>query len=200
MPTKLEGGVLVLEVVLLMAFAAPIWANRVDDFPVGSDVVHLRAIGEQFRWNFQYADANGNFAKREAMLVSSSNSLGIDNSDPVSKNNLVTANELHLPVNTPCIIDVMSKDVIHDFCIPNMREAQDAIPGSIIPMWFKPIQTGTYDVVCAQLCGSSHALMKATLVVDSPADYKKWCDEVKSLRAASAEPAPTGASSLAASR
>ena len=200
LPTKLEGGVLVLEVVLLMAFAAPIWANRIDDFPTSSNVVHLRAVGEQFRWNFQYAGPGDAFAKRKLSLVSSSNSLGIDWSDPAAKDNLVTQAEMHLPVNTPCIIDVMSKDVIHDFCIPNMREAQDAIPGSIIPMWFTPIKTGTYDIVCAQLCGSSHALMRGTLVVDSAADYKKWCDEVKSLRAASAEPAHAVASSLAESR
>ena len=71
----------------------------------------------------------------------------------------------------------MSKDVIHDFCIPNMRIAQDAIPGSVIPMWFRPIKTGSYEVVCAQLCGSNHAYMKATLVVQSEADYKKWYDQ-----------------------
>ncbi len=46
--------------------------------------------------------------------------------------------EMHIPVNTPCIVDVMSKDVIHDFCIPNMRTMEDAIPGAIIPLWFTP--------------------------------------------------------------
>ena len=75
----------------------------------------------------------------------------------------------------------MSKDVIHDFCIPNMRVAQDAIPGSIIPMWFVPIKEGTYEIVCAQLCGSGHALMHATLVVDSEVDYKKWHDDALNL-------------------
>src|ERR1700761_5215056 len=55
LPTKLEGGVLVLEVVLLMSFAAPIWASRVDQFPAGAEVIHLKAVGEQFSWNFQYS-------------------------------------------------------------------------------------------------------------------------------------------------
>ena len=181
LPTKLEGGVLVLEVVLLLSFAAPIWANRIENFPMGKDVVHLRAVGQQFMWNFEYTGADGVFGRRDPLLVSSSNQLGIDRSDPAAADDLVTANEFHLPVNTPCIIDVMSKDVIHDFCIPNMRTAEDAIPGAVIPMWFVPIKTGTYDVVCAQLCGSGHALMKATLVVDSAADYKKWYDETAKL-------------------
>ena len=61
LPTKLEGGVLVLEIVLLMAFAAPIWASRVDQFPTGPDVIHLRAVGQQFLWNFQYTGPDGKF-------------------------------------------------------------------------------------------------------------------------------------------
>jgi len=204
LPTKLEGGVLVLEVVLLLAFAAPIWASRIGTFPTGPNVIHLRAVGQQFMWSFQYTGADGVFGRRDPLLVSSSNQLGLDRNDPAAADDLVTANEFHVPVNTPCIIDVMSKDVIHDFCIPNMRTAEDAMPGTVIPMWFEPIKTGTYDVVCAQLCGAGHALMRATLVVDSPADYKKWYNEtadlehVKTLSDKDA-PVTTSSSSLAAS-
>jgi len=188
LPTKLEGGVLVLEVVLLMAFAAPIWAAR-NIFPTGPDVVHLRAVGQQFLWNFQYTGPDGVFGQRELSLVSASNQLGLDRKDPAAADDLVTVNELHLPVNTPCIIDVMSKDVIHDFCIPNMRVAQDAIPGSVIPMWFIPVKTGTYDVVCAQLCGNNHSAMRATLVVESMADYTKWFNETAKQEGAKVAPA-----------
>lgn len=182
LPTKLEGGVLVLEVVLLMSFAAPIWANRVDQFPVGPDVIHLRAVGQQFQWNFQYSGPDGQFGHCSPTLVTPSNQLGLDNKDPESFDDITPINEMHLPVNRPCIVDVMSKDVIHDFCIPNMRVAQDAIPGSVIPLWFKPIKTGTYEIVCAQLCGSNHSYMKGTLVVESEAAYKKWVDETMALK------------------
>ena len=58
-----------------------------------------------------------------------------------------------------------------------MRIAQDAIPGPIIPMWFKPIKPGTYEMVCGQLCGLGHYSMKGTLVVDTPADYQAWLKE-----------------------
>ena len=184
LPTKLEGGVLVLEVVLLMAFAAPIWSNRVAQFPAGPDVIHLRAVGQQFLWNFQYTGADGKFGQRDLSLVSPSNQLGLDRNDPDAKDDLTATGEMHLPVNKPCVIYVMSKDVIHDFCIPNMRSAQDAIPGSIIPMWFVPIKTGTYEIVCAQLCGNNHSAMKGTLVVESEADYKKWFDETAKLSGA----------------
>jgi cytochrome c oxidase subunit 2 len=65
-----------------------------------------------------------------------------------------------------------------------MRAAQDAIPGSIIPMWFVPIKTGTYEIVCAQLCGNGHSAMRATLVVDTEADYQKWFKDTAKLSGA----------------
>ena len=203
LPTKVEGGVLVLEVVLLMSFAAPIWANRVDDWPTGPNVIRLSAVGQQFLWNFDYYGADEKHAARDMKLVSGTNNLGIDRSKPESADDLVTMNEMHLPVNRPCIIDVMSKDVIHDFCVPNMRIAQDAIPGSNIPLWFIPVKEGTYEIVCAQLCGANHYAMKGTLVVESEEKYKKWFDETAKLSGATVvdgkaiEPAPT--SSVAAS-
>jgi cytochrome c oxidase subunit II len=184
LPTKLEGGVLVLEIVLLMAFAAPIWANRVDQFPTGPDVTEIRVVGQQFLWNFQYTGPDDKFGQREINLVSTSNQLGLDRKDPDAADDLTAIGEMHIPVSKPCVVYVMSKDVIHDFCIPNMRVAQDAIPGSVIPLWFVPIKTGTYEIVCAQLCGTQHSAMKGTLVVDSEADYKKWFNETAKLSGA----------------
>lgn len=184
LPTKLEGGILVLEVVILLAFAVPLWASRVDQFPTGPDVVHLRAVGQQFLWTFQYTGPDGKFGRRDIKLVSASNPLGLDRNDPDSFDDLTATGEMHVPLNRPVIVDVMSKDVIHDFCIPNMRVAQDAIPGSVIPLWFVPAKVGTYEIVCAQLCGNNHSAMKGTLVVESEADYKKWFDETAKLSGA----------------
>lgn len=183
-PSKVEGGIAVFEVVILLSFATPLWSLRTDQFPTGPDVTHLRAVGEQFLWNFQYTGPDGKFGKRNPAYVTAANPLGLDKNDPDGMDDLTTRNEMHLPVNKPAIVDVMSKDVIHDFCIPNMRVAQDAIPGSVIPMWFIPIKTGTYDVVCAQLCGNNHSAMRATLVVESEADYKKWFNETAKLSGA----------------
>ena len=76
----------------------------------------------------------------------------------------------------------MSKDVIHDFCIPNMRVAQDAIPGSIIPLWFIPVKTGTYEIVCAQLCGANHSKMAAKMFVTSQTEYDGWFKEATDLQ------------------
>ena len=98
--------------------------------------------------------------------------------------------ELHVPVDRPVIIELSSKDVIHNFDLPHMRIAADAIPGSLIPMWFKPVKTGTYEVICGQLCGLGHYGMKGTVVVDSPADYQAWLKERAELAGTQGAPSP----------
>ncbi len=110
-------------------------------------------------------------------MVSNSNAIGLDSSDPAAKDDLVVLGEVHVPVDRDVIVDLSSKDVIHNFCLPAMRIAQDAIPGQVIPMWFRPIKTGTFEVVCGQLCGLGHYGMKGTLVVDTPEEYQAWLKE-----------------------
>jgi cytochrome c oxidase subunit 2 len=89
------------------------------------------------------------------------------------------------------VAELSSKDVIHDFFLPAMRIAGDAIPGSLIPVWFTPVKTGSYEVICAQLCGLGHSGMKGTLVVDTPQDYQAWLKERAELSGTQAPPPPT---------
>src|SRR5467141_1157252 len=104
---------------------------------------------------------------------------------------MVTVGELHVPVDRPVITELSSKDVIHDFFLPDMRIAADAIPGSLLPMWFTPIKAGTYEVICGQLCGLGHYSMKGSVVVDTPEDYQAWLKERADMAAQSQVPAPT---------
>ena len=175
--THLEFSVVLIDAVLLIGFAIPLWAKRVNQFPDTKDAVLVHAVGQQFNWNFHMPGPDGQFGRREIGLVSNSNPLGLDPNDIAGKDDLIVTGELHLPVNRPVIIEVSSKDVIHNFALPHMRIAQDAIPGSVIPMWFKPIKPGTYEIVCGQLCGLGHYGMKGTVVVDAPADYQAWLKE-----------------------
>ena len=154
--THLEFAVVLIEAVLLVGFAIPLWAKWVNAFPENKDAIMVHAIGQQFNWNFHLPGPDGVFGRRELALISNSNPVGLDSSDPAAKDDLVVLGELHVPVDRNVIIDLSSKDVIHNFCLPGMRIAQDAIPGQIIPMWFKPIKTGTFEVVCGQLCGLGH--------------------------------------------
>jgi len=186
--THLEFAVVLIEAVLLVGFAVPLWARRVNDFPNDKNAILVHAIGQQFNWNFHLPGPDGVFGRTDLSLVSNSNAVGLDQSDPHAKDDLVVLGELHVPLNRNVIVDVSSKDVIHNFALPSLRIAQDAIPGQMIPMWFKPIKTGTYDIVCGQLCGLGHYAMKGTLVVDTPEDYQAWLKERAELSATPAAP------------
>jgi len=188
--THLEFSVVLIEAVLLLGFAIPLWAKRVNEFPPTKDAILIHAVGQQFNWNFHLPGPDGQFGRRDVGFVTNSNPLGLDPNDPAGKDDLVTLGELHVPVDRPVIIELSSKDVIHNFCLPHMRIAADAIPGSLIPMWFKPIKTGTYEIVCGQLCGLGHYGMKGTLVVDSPPEYQAWLKERAELAGTQNAPAP----------
>lgn len=173
----LEIGVVIFEAVLLLGFALPLWAKRVNEFPSEKEAVVVKVVAEQYAWNIHYSGLDGAFAKQDIKLVTAENSLGIDQSDPNAKDDILVLNQLHLPINRPAIIELSSKDVIHSFAVRQMRTCQDAIPGIIIPAWFKPIKAGKYEIACAQLCGISHYRMRGELTVESQEDFDKWLAE-----------------------
>src|ERR1700724_2065109 len=113
--THLEFAVVLIEAVLLIGFAIPLWAKRVNSFPEDKDAIVVHAIGQQFNWNFHMPGPNGVFGRREISLVTNSNPLGLDPNDPASKDDLVVLGELHVPVDRPGIIELSLKDVIHHF-------------------------------------------------------------------------------------
>ena len=191
--THLEFSVVLIEAVLLLGFAIPLWARRVNQFPPGKDALVVHVVAQQFSFNYHLPGPDGLFGRRDVNFVTNSNPLGIDPNDPAGKDDIITTGELHVPIDRPVIAELSSKDVIHDFFLPDMRIAGDAIPGSLIPIWFTPVKTGTYEVVCAQLCGLGHYGMKGTLVVDTPQDYQAWLKERAEL-AASAQAAPSSPS------
>jgi len=175
--THLEFSVVLIEAVLLLGFAIPLWAKRVNQFPPGKDALLVHVVAQQFSFNYHLPGPDGQFGRRDISFESNSNPLGLDPNDPAGKDDIVTTGELHVPVNRPVVAELSSKDVIHDFFLPSMRIAGDAIPGSLIPIWFTPVKTGTDEIICGQLCGLGHYGMKGTLVVDTPQDYEAWLKE-----------------------
>ncbi len=137
----LEIGIAIFEIVLIIGFAIPLWAKRVNEFPSEKDALVVHVIAEQFAWNVHYSGPDGIFGKTERNLVTPENPTGLDRSDPAGKDDITTINQLTLPVNKPVIIRLTTKDVIHSFGIPLLRVKQDVIPGQDIPVWFKAIET-----------------------------------------------------------
>jgi cytochrome c oxidase subunit 2 len=172
----IELVVAVIEGVLLLGFAVPLWAGAVDHFPTADEhPTNIRIIAQQFAWNVFYPGADGVFGRRDISLVTPENQWGQDKEDPQGKDDFSTLNDIHVPVNKPVIITLTSKDVIHSFKVIAMRVTQDAIPGIPIPLHFTPVKTGVYQINCAQLCGNGHSSMSGgRLTVESQEDYDKW--------------------------
>jgi cytochrome c oxidase subunit 2 len=186
----LEVGVFVVEVLLLFGFSIPIWAARVDRMPPESEALVVHVTAEQFAWNVHYPGPDRQFGRTDIKLLDvQSNPLGLDRSDPAAKDDVTTINQLYLPVNTPVIVRLRSKDVIHSFGVPEFRVKQDAVPGFTIPIWFVPNVTTAemrtrmgdpefqYEIACAQLCGLGHARMRGYVTVQSADEFQKWIDE-----------------------
>ena len=139
----LEAAVALVEVVLLVGLSIPFWSWKVSAFPTEPNTVHVRVIAQQFAWNIHYPGPDGIFGRTDIKLVDEqTNPIGLDRKgDPHAKDDIVTINQLHLPVNRPAIVEITTKDVIHSFFLPVMRVKQDAIPGMIIPVHFVPTKT-----------------------------------------------------------
>jgi cytochrome c oxidase subunit 2 len=137
----LEVAVAIFEGVLLIGFAIPLWSTVVNAFPAENDATVVRIVAEQFAWNIHYPGPDGVFGRTDINLISAENPLGLDRSDPAAKDDIMTINQLNLPVNKPVIIHLTTKDVIHSLNLPLFRVKQDAIPGKSIPIWFQPTKT-----------------------------------------------------------
>jgi cytochrome c oxidase subunit 2 len=191
--SHIEFSVVLIEAVLLLGFGIPLWGRRVVEFPDNDKALQVRAVGEQFLWNFHYPGPDGKFGRQDPKFVSPSNPLGIDPEDPAGKDDIVSKNELHVVNFRPTRIEITSKDVIHSLSLEHMRMDQDATPGIRVPMWFRPIRSGKYEVVCAQLCGAGHYSMKADMYVEDQATFDAWVKDTENLQhpaAAAAAPAP----------
>lgn len=179
--TYLEIGVVVFEVVILVVFAFPIWSKVVVNIPDAKDATNVRIVAEQFAWNIHYPGNDGIFGKVDPKLMGSSNPLGLDSNDPNAKDDITTINQLNLPVNKPVLIHLSSKDVIHSFSLPVMRVKQDVIPGMAVPVSFTPIQTGNWEIACAQLCGLGHYRMRGYLNIQTDEEFHNWLKQQKAI-------------------
>jgi cytochrome c oxidase subunit II len=86
----------------------------------------------------------------------------------------VTSGELHLPVGREALLNITAMDVIHAFWVPEFRIKQDAVPGRTMPIRITATKEGTYPLICAELCGAYHGVMRSQVVVQSQKDYDDW--------------------------
>ena len=189
----LEGAIAVIEIVILFGFAFPIWAERVNDVPDSRDAESIRVIAQQYAWNIHYPGEDGKFGDTRVDLVDEQdNPIGLDRNSEFCKDDFYTINQMHIPVDTKIRVDLSSKDVIHNFKLPELRVSQDAIPGMVIPVHFTATSTSkefletavgtkregkSLEIACAQLCGLGHYRMKGYLTIHEKENYVAWLEE-----------------------
>src|SRR5437763_77567 len=104
----IEGAVAIVEGVLLIGIAVPLWAKAVDKVPKESESTVIQVVGKQFNWNARYAGKDGAFGKQDMRFVKSDNIFGVDPSDPRGKDDVQVPNEFHVTVNKPVICYISS--------------------------------------------------------------------------------------------
>ncbi|MDP3543873.1 MAG: hypothetical protein Q8T11_15505 [Elusimicrobiota bacterium] len=166
--------IMTFEVALIVFYAIPVWSSIKMSVPETADPIRLEIVSEQFGWSVHYAGPDGKLGKRKMPLVHFSNPIGLDLADPASADDIVMGNELRLPVDRTAVIDLLSKDVIHSFFVPEFRIKQDAVPGLSIPIWVTPTKVGKYEITCAQLCGFAHSLMRGDVYVQTQEEFDAW--------------------------
>ncbi|MBV9214525.1 MAG: cytochrome c oxidase subunit II, partial [Actinobacteria bacterium] len=144
---RLEVAWVTLPFLLVTGLAIYAWItlNDIEKKQKGEMVV--RVWGRQFAWSFGYTAPNGRY---------------------------VASDQLYLPVDKPVKFLIRTRDVIHSFWIPDFRLQADAVPGITTDWRTTPTRLGLHDVVCVELCGQGHALMRSTARVVSDQTFTAW--------------------------
>jgi cytochrome c oxidase subunit 2 len=165
--TRLEVVWVAVPTIIVSVLAAYAWIVLNDVEAKRPNEMHVRVIGQQFAWHFQYLDEQGQ----------------------------PTTNTLYLPQNRPVKFDVVTRDVLHSFWVPSFRLKTDTVPGLTTHIRVKPDRLGTFDIVCAELCGLGHSTMRQSAHVVSQQAFDTWLAKQKS--GASGGGAGSGASASA---
>ncbi|MEI9401159.1 cytochrome c oxidase subunit II [Mesorhizobium argentiipisi] len=189
---RLESWLMIATAAGVTALLVPglfVWSRFVN---VPSEAADIEVIAQQWQWSFRLPGKDGKLGTSDTRIVSAENPLGIAPGDPNGQDDIVVeAADLHLPVGKPVKVLLRSIDVLHDFYIPEFRAKMDMIPGSVTYFWFTPTRTGTFQVLCAELCGQGHPLMHGVVMVDTEQDYLAWLGQQQTFAQLSA-PKQTG--------
>jgi cytochrome c oxidase subunit 2 len=141
-------------VTLLVLLVASVLTGRAVGALHASSAVTIELTGHQWWWEVQYEDA-------------------------IPSRRVVTANELHIPVNRPVVLKVTSRDVIHSFWVPNLQGKRDLIPGYTTALWLQADRRGVFRGQCAEFCGMQHAHMALEVVSESDRDFGAWLEAMR---------------------
>ena len=139
-------------------------------FPKPDHALRVEIMPQQWAWNVRYAGPDGKFGTAD---------------------DIVTLNDLRVPVGEPVLVQLVSKDVIHSFTLPFYRVKLDANPGSINQAWFQAEHAGASEIACSQMCGWAHYKMRGMVTAMEPRDFDRWYAEASAQAKVAYDPADT---------
>ena len=178
-------GVTTVGVVAMLAPGLFVWAQVID---VPKEAAVFEAVGKQWHWGYRFPGKDGVMGTVDARYVSDKNPFGMNPEDPNGQDDVLVASpEVHLPVGKPVKALLRSIDVLHNFAVPQFRVKMDMVPGMVTYVWFTPTRTGKFDLLCNELCGVGHFVMRGSVVVDEEAAFQTWLSSYPTFAQTSAQ-------------
>ena len=176
--TKLEVWLTVVTTVGVAGMLTPglfVWDKFVS---VPEEATEVEAVGQQWQWTFRLPGKDGVLGAVDARKINGENPFGLDPDDANGQDDvLIESDEIHLALGKPVKVLLRSIDVLHDFYVPEFRAKMDMVPGMITYFWLTPIRTGTFDILCFELCGTGHYAMRGKVMVEEEGAYEAWLAE-----------------------
>lgn len=175
--TLLEVAWTVVPILILIVIAIPSFKLLFNQYSYPKPDLTIKAIGNQWYWSYDYADAKGvSFDSNPLDTSDREDSAPLRAKGLDAPRLLAVDNEVVVPVNKVVHVLVTSKDVIHSWAILSFAVRTDGVPGRVSSTWFKAERPGVYYGVCSELCGKDHAYMPIAVRVVADDVYAKWLD------------------------
>ncbi|MDH4569090.1 c-type cytochrome [Pseudomonas sp. BN414] len=172
---KLEWWLIIATSIGIIGMLAPGLVVYSDFVHVPKDAYPLEVVAQQWQWAYRFPGKDGQLGRADVKWVDAANPLGLDPKDPNGQDDvLIRNNEVRLPLDRPVKVLLRSKDVLHNFYIPQIRGKMDMVPGMVSHFWFTPTVLGKYEILCAEFCGVGHFNMRGMLLVEPPDIFQQW--------------------------
>lgn len=188
--------------------------------PAEGESIVMELYAKQFDWTARYAGKDNILGKRNFKLITDTNPMGLDASDPTVKDDIVVRGEFHLPKGKQIDFKLGSRDVIHSAYMPHFRAQMNCVPGMTTLIHYIPTITTeemrkdpqviqnvkevneilakkgeepfefNYLLLCNKICGTSHFNMQMNIIVEEPEQFEAWLSKQKTVGESMAPTAP----------
>ena len=146
----------------------------------------VEAVGQQWQWTFRYPGRRrrARHGRDRPCHAGQSFRASIRAIPTAATTSWSKPTNCTCPLGRPVKMVLRSKDVLHDFYVPQFRAKMDLVPGIVTYFWMTPTVAGSFDILCAELCGVGHHTMRGTVVVERQAEFDRWLVRADDLRPA----------------